>query len=108
VQLVGQFEGVKHLHGIGTDIDAGAEFGELGRLLVDLNLEALPAKRDAGRQTAQAGSYDSDPTRASHVAPSRFDTVDRHADRRHPISSWDGCAERGLRAGRPKENREPS
>ena len=51
VQLVGQRERVKQLHGIGADVDAGAELREFGRLLEDLYLEALMAKRNGRRQS---------------------------------------------------------
>ena len=74
MQLVRQIERLKDLHRIGADVDAGAELGEFGRLLVDLHLEALTAERDGRRQPAEARSYNGDPTRASHAtfpAPAR-------------------------------------
>jgi Tripartite tricarboxylate transporter family receptor len=68
VQLVRQFKRVKHLHGIGADVDAGAELRKLRRLLVDVHLEALAAKRNGRRQSPKPGPYDSNPTCARHVS----------------------------------------
>ena len=66
MQLVGEADRVKELYRIGADVDAGAEFGEFGRLLVDLHLESLPAQRDGRRQPAKARSDNGNPTRVSH------------------------------------------
>src|SRR5262245_8740796 len=70
VQLVGETDGPKKLDRVGTDVDAGAELGEFGRLLVDLHLESLPAQRDGGRQSAKAGSDDGYATGVRHRARS--------------------------------------
>jgi hypothetical protein len=59
VQLVGQRERVKHLHGIGADVDAGAELREFGRLLEDLYFKALMAKRNGRCQSPESSPYDS-------------------------------------------------
>ena len=67
MQLVGEADGVKELDGVGADVDAGAELGELGRLLVDLHFEALPAERDGRRQSAEAGSDNGNAARFSHL-----------------------------------------
>ena len=67
MQLVGEADGVKELYRIGADVDAGAELGELRRLLVDLHFEALPAQRDGRGQPAQARSDNGNPTRVSHL-----------------------------------------
>src|SRR6188768_915501 len=83
MQLVGEFNGMKELDGIGTDVDAGAELGELGRLLVDLHFEALPAQRDGRGESAEACSDDGDATRVSHVMLRRW-TLDGNARSRHP------------------------
>ena len=69
MQLVGQRERVKHLHGIGADVDAGAELCEFGCLLENLYLEALMAKRNGCYQSPESSPYDSNPTRACHAVP---------------------------------------
>ena len=47
MQLVGESDGVKELHGVGADVDTGAEFGELG----------APARRPAPRNPAGAARW---------------------------------------------------
>src|SRR4051794_6811865 len=92
VQLVRQIERPEDLHRIGTEVDAGAELRELGRLFVDLHLEALTAERDGRRQSAEASSYNGDPTRASHATFPPPSTLDCNGHPCHPLTSWDGCA----------------
>src|SRR5262249_28141833 len=70
VKLVGEFDGLKELDGVGADVDAGAELGEFSRLLVDLHLEPLPAQRDSGCQSAKARSDDGYATCVRHRARS--------------------------------------
>ena len=68
MELVYKSDRLKELHRVGADVDAGAELGEFGRLLVDLHLETLPAQRDGRRQAAEAGSDNGNATRSPHLA----------------------------------------
>ena len=83
MQLVGEANGVKEFYRIGADVDAGAKLGELGRLLVDLHLEALPAQRDGRRQPAKSCADNGNPMSASHPVL-RHATLDRNAHPCHP------------------------
>src|SRR5215207_81373 len=83
MQLVGEAGGAKELYGVGTDVDAGAELGELGRLFVDLHLEALAAQRDGRSQSAEARSDNGNAPRVSHLMLREW-TLDGNAGSRHP------------------------
>ena len=48
----------QHVHGIGADLDAGADLGELRRLLVDFDLVAGLHQAGGRRQPADAGAGD--------------------------------------------------
>src|SRR6476620_11820432 len=90
MQLVGETDGVKELDGVGTDVDAGAELGELGRLFVDLHFEALAAQRDGRGQPAEARSDNGNAPRVSHLMLREW-TLDGNAGRCHPCESKYGC-----------------
>ena len=48
----------QHLHGVGHHLDAGADAGEVRRLLVDARFHAEPAQRGGNRKAADAGADD--------------------------------------------------
>src|SRR5262245_33059404 len=79
MQLVGEADGVKELDGVGTDVDAGAELGELCRLFIDFNFEALLTQRDRRRQAAETRTDNGDTTRRSHLPRSRIETIGGNA-----------------------------
>jgi len=47
-------------HAVRRDVDAGADFAERGRLLVDRNAQALRQQRVGGEQAADAAADDGD------------------------------------------------
>src|SRR6185437_1471995 len=62
-------EPAQHLHGVATDLDAGAEPGELARLLIYGHVDADPPQRRRGRKTAHAGADDRNVERLCHLFP---------------------------------------
>ena len=68
-QLCLEPEPAQHLHGIAADLDAGAEPGELARLLIHGDVDADPPQRRRGRKTAHARADDRNRQWSS---PSRF------------------------------------
>src|ERR1041384_2752620 len=67
MEFLGQSDRLEELDRVGADVDAGAELGELGRLLVDVRLEALPAQRDGSRQPAKTSADNGDPACFRHL-----------------------------------------
>ncbi len=68
---------LKELDGVGADIDAGAELGKLGRLLIDPHLETLKAQRDSSRQPAEARADNGNVARSCHLMlPPRDDGME--------------------------------
>src|SRR4029450_5385950 len=55
-----QSEGAENLDAVRGKADAGADLGELARLLEDVCLESSLAESDGGRQAADAATNDSD------------------------------------------------
>jgi hypothetical protein len=56
-------QAIEHARRVGPHVDPAADFGELRRLLVDLDVEAGAAQRHRGGETAEAGADDRDPQR---------------------------------------------
>jgi hypothetical protein len=83
VQLVGKADRLEELDRVGADVDAGAELGELRRLLIDARLEALPAQRNGGREAAEAGSDNGNATRLGQFSFSAGATIAAQARRRY-------------------------
>jgi hypothetical protein len=55
-RLVAHAQRVKGVEGVGAELDAGADFADLGRLLEHLHLEALAHQRQRGGQAANAAA----------------------------------------------------
>ena len=53
-------ERVEHAGAVGADLDAGADLLQLGRLLVDLDVEAALEQRQRRGQSADAAADDDD------------------------------------------------
>ena len=51
-------EFVQHPHAVGANLETGADFGELGRLLVNIDVEAALQQRQRPGQPADSGSGD--------------------------------------------------
>ena len=66
MELADKSDRLKEFHRVGADVDAGAELGEFGGLLVDLHLETLAAQRDGCRQATEARSDNCNATRPGH------------------------------------------
>jgi len=60
VQRLEHAERVERAVAVGADLDAGAEFAQLGGLLEDLDIEAALLQRDGSGQTADAAAGDED------------------------------------------------
>ena len=67
MELADKSDRLKEFYRVGADVDAGAELGELGGLLVDFHLETLAAQRNGCRQAAEARSDNSNTTCLSHL-----------------------------------------
>ncbi len=76
-----QAEFAKHLHGIGADADAGANFAKLAGLLEDMSLEATLRERQRGGHAAETASHQCDAKLPIHRANNRFSGVS-------PSSQW--------------------
>jgi hypothetical protein len=61
----------QHPHGVGAELDAGADLAKLRGLLVDGDVEAALAQRDGGGQAAKSASHDCDSPNLRHHPPSR-------------------------------------
>ena len=51
---------MQHARAVGADLHAGADLAQLGRLLVDLDLDAAPQQGERAGQPADAGADDDD------------------------------------------------
>ena len=60
LERVFEAERVQHAGAVGADLDAGADLLELGRLLVDLDVEPALEQRQRGGQPADAAADDDD------------------------------------------------
>ncbi len=67
MELVGEPDRLKELDRVGADVDAGAELGELGCLLVNLHFETPQAQRDRRRQAAEARPHNGNAMRFRHI-----------------------------------------
>ncbi len=64
LQLLADAERVEHARAIGGKLHARADFLQLGRLLVDLDVDSVPEQREGGGETAdpRACNQDAQPT----------------------------------------------
>ncbi len=53
-------EGDQHPHGVGAELDAGADLAKLIRLLIDGDVEAALPQGDRGGEAAKPASHDCD------------------------------------------------
>ena len=60
-------QGPVHLHRVGPDLQTGADLFELGRALVDRDLEAAPIERAGTREPADARPDDDDSHGSTHA-----------------------------------------
>src|SRR5262245_55708974 len=101
VERVAEAEPIENPRGVRPHVDATADLGELGGLLVDLDVEAGPMKRDGGGEAADPGPDDGDGARsAGHRCAARA-IVGSHA-----ANSYHAWRARGREptAGRPASN----
>ena len=63
-----QAEVDQHARAVRRDLDAGTDFGEFARLLVDIDVETAPQQREGRRQSADTTASDENMRVARHVA----------------------------------------
>jgi len=63
VEPLAEAESIQDAYRVRRHIDTAADLGELGRLLIDLDVEAGLAQRHRGGEAAEAGADDGDPVR---------------------------------------------
>jgi len=71
-------ESDENAHGIGAELDAGADLTQLRGLLVDRDRESALAQRDGGRQAAEPGSHHCDLLDLGHGLPGKNSRPSRH------------------------------
>jgi hypothetical protein len=64
-----QTDFLQHAGAVGRDLHAGADFLQLGSLLIDLHIESSLQQRQCCRQSTQTGSSDEDAGLLAHVNP---------------------------------------
>ena len=60
VDFVTEAEGTQHMHAIGAELEARADFGELRGLFIDFHIVTSPQQADGSGEAADAGSHDDD------------------------------------------------
>ena len=60
VERLLQPQGMEHARAVGADLHAGADLAQLGRLLVDLDLDAAQQQGERAGEPADAGADDDD------------------------------------------------
>src|ERR1043166_9571860 len=58
-------ERMENAGAVGADLDAGAKLAQLGRLLIDVDVDSAPEQRERRRKPADARAYDCD--RGRHI-----------------------------------------
>ena len=90
VQLTFESGGAKEFHRVGTDVDAGTELRQFGRLLVDLDVEAALASAMAAANPPSPA-----PTTAIRcalpISSSHEAIIDAEARSGHPCSCGNGA-----------------
>src|SRR5882724_53918 len=73
VKARGEAEPAQDARRVRAHVDAAADLGELGRLLVDIDLEAGAAQRQCGREPSDAAADHRDPERCAVAALAHYD-----------------------------------